>query len=109
MAKPNYNTMTVKLLRAEGWPLVEVVERWDSFSRRRHDLFTIFDVLAVGPAGTLGVQMTSRGNMASRRRKIAEYEHIGAIREAGWGIRLLGFDQPKGPRTAWRIKTEELS
>ncbi len=101
--------MTTRLLRAEGWPLVEVVEHWDSFSRRRHDLFTIFDVIAVGPLGTLGVQMTSRRNMASRRKKITEYEHIGAIREAGWQIRLYGFDQPKGPRTAWRHRVEDLS
>ena len=109
MTKPNYNQMTRKLLLADGWPLVEVVEHWDSWSRRTKDLFTIFDILAVGPQGTMGVQMTSRGNMASRRRKIAEYEHLHAIRAAGWQIRLIGFDQPNGPRTAWRTKQEDLS
>jgi len=37
---------TLDLLRREQWPLVQVVERWCAFSRRRVDLFGVFDLLA---------------------------------------------------------------
>ena len=42
---------TLDLLRREQWPLVQVVERWCAFSRRRIDLFGVFDLLAAFPDG----------------------------------------------------------
>ena len=41
---------TLDLLRREQWPLVQVVERWCAFSRRRVDLFGVFDLLASMPS-----------------------------------------------------------
>lgn len=85
---------------------VEIVEHYNYFTKRRHDLFNIFDLLAIKPGETLAVQVTSRGNMSSRRNKIADAEAIGDVREAGWRIELHGWDKYKGK---YRIKVEDLS
>ena len=97
--KPPTTQLTMRQLRAEGWPVVEKVEHWDG--RRTHDLFGIIDVLAVGPTGTLAVQTTTRASVSARVRKIADSPTIAAIREAGWTVLVHGWEQPGGPRTRW--------
>lgn len=82
--------LTLRKLRADGWT-VTVVERWDSFAHVRHDLFGFIDVLALRGGETLAVQATSADNVAARVRKIAESEHVAAVREAGWSIRVWGW------------------
>lgn len=99
MSKPPTTQLTMRQLRAEGWPVVEKVEHWDG--RRTHDLLGIIDVLAVGPRGTLAVQTTTRDNVSARVRKIADSPTIAAIREAGWTVLVHGWEQPKGPGTRW--------
>ena len=93
--------LTLRQLRADGWPLVQVVEVWNPHARIRQDLFGLVDVLAVGPQGTLAVQTTSRANVSARVRKIADSATIAAIREAGWTVLVHGWEQPKGPGTRW--------
>lgn len=88
--------LTLKHLRDQGWPLVEVVEKWNSHARIRQDLFGFIDVLAVGPAGVLGVQCTSASNVPSRVTKIAEHENVAAVREAGIAIRVHGWEKKAG-------------
>lgn len=107
MTKPHYNSRVLKTLRDEGWHATSV-DYWDSFTRRTKDLFGCIDVLAVGPQGTLAVQVTSRGNMSSRRKKIKESEAYWPMLEARWNIELWGYDQPKGKGTAYRLKRETL-
>lgn len=87
--------LTLRHLRDQGWT-AEVVEKWNPHARRRVDLFGIIDVLAVGPDGTLAVQTTSANNVSHRVRKIAESEHVGAIREAGWSLHVHGWAKRKG-------------
>jgi hypothetical protein len=89
----NHNQRTIKLLNEMGYTC-EVVERWCGFSRKKHDLFTIFDVLAIGNNETVGIQITSRSNMSTRVKKIADSEFIDAIREANWRILVIGWDKP---------------
>jgi hypothetical protein len=100
-------TRTLQRLRDDGWT-AQVVETWNPHVRQRRDLFGIIDVLAVGPAGVLGVQTTSRGNMSSRRTKMLACEHLAAIREAGMILELDGWDQPGGKGSRWRVKTERV-
>lgn len=56
---------TLKHLRDAGYPLVQVVEKWNPHAHIRQDLYGIIDVLAVG-ADIVGVQATSGSNVASR-------------------------------------------
>jgi len=74
-----------------------VVESYNSFTRRKKDLFGIFDVLAVGNEETVGIQITSKSNMAARMRKIQESEYLPEIIRSGWRIVVIGwFKKPNG-------------
>jgi hypothetical protein len=107
MARVNHNQRVLTELRNEGY-IASVVEKYDQFIGRTSDLFGFIDILAVGHGETLAIQVTSRGNMASRRRKIREAPELPHLFAAGWHVELWGYDQPGGPRTAWRVKKENL-
>lgn len=95
--------LTLERLRADGWPLVEVTEKWNPHARIRQDLFGFVDVLAVGLNGeTLAVQATSATNVSTRVRKIAEHPNVGAVREAGWRIVVWGWAKKSGRWTLAR-------
>ena len=49
--------LSLKHLRSQGW-YAEVVEHFNSFTKKRHDMFGIFDIVALRDAETLGVQTT---------------------------------------------------
>lgn len=95
--------LTLRHLRAQGWPLVEVTERWNPHARIRQDLFGFVDVLAVGPQGVLAVQTTSAANVAARVRKIAEHDNVAAVREAGIAIHVHGWQKKSG---RWVLQRE---
>ncbi len=96
--------LTLRHLRDEGWPLVDVVERWNPHARIRQDLWGFVDVLAVGPAGVLAVQTTSAANVSARIRKIADSPNVGAVREAGIAIRVHGWRKRAG---RWELHRDE--
>jgi hypothetical protein len=96
--------LTLRKLRTDGWPLVQVTEVWNPHARIRQDLFGLVDVLAVGLlGGTLAVQTTSATNVAARIRKIAESPNIAAIRDAGWMIHVHGWRKKNG---RWELHRE---
>ena len=94
--------LTLRHLRDEGWPLVEVTEKWNPHAGIRQDLFGFIDVLAVGPQGVLAVQATSADNVASRIRKITDHPNLGAVREAGIAIHVYGWKKVAGRWTLHR-------
>jgi hypothetical protein len=96
--------LTLRRLRADGWPVVAVVEHWVPGANIRRDLFDLVDVLAVGPRGTLAVQTTSATNVSARIRKIADHPNTPAIREAGWMIHVHGW-RKRGGR--WELHRDE--
>lgn len=106
---PKQVNLTVKSrdkLKAEGFSLVQTVETWNSFARVKNDLFGIIDVLAVAGGETLAVQVTSRDNMSSRRKKITESEAFPELVKAGWRVELHGWWKEKN---RWQVKLEVLS
>lgn len=105
MTVVNHNQRVLKALADDGF-LAQVVERWDSFSRRRHDLFEIIDILAIGHGMTIAVQVTSRDNMAARRRKMRATPALAEMLRAGWKVELWGYDKPAH---RWRLKREMIS
>lgn len=61
---------SLKVLRDDGWT-ADVVERFNSFTKQRHDLFGFADIIAIHPQwGTMLVQATSTSNQAARVTKI---------------------------------------
>lgn len=90
------------LLIATGW-LVERVERYNPATQRKNDLFGMFDLIALREGVTMGVQTTSKSNLASHVRKMQAAEALPVVLGAGWVVMLHGWHQPRGPRTRWEV------
>lgn len=72
-------------------------ESYNAFTKRKKDLFGIFDVVAVGNEETVGIQITSKSNMSARMRKIQESEYLPEILRSGWRVVVIGwFKKPNG-------------
>jgi len=104
--------LSLDYLRGLGY-VVDVVERWVPGTaggpRVRRDLFGILDLVALRGDETLGVQTTTRSQISGHARKIAESEHVGALREAGWRLVIHGWSQPGGPRTRYALEELDVS
>jgi hypothetical protein len=107
-------TRTLRLLRQAGM-LAEVVERWNSFSRTRRDLFGFLDVLALAPEEgvTWGIQCTSADNLPARLRKITlECSAMAAAwLQCGNRIEVIGWSKrgPRGGRKRWTAARREVT
>ncbi len=82
--------LTKKECARRGW-IVSVAEHWNSFSKRRVDLFGFVDLVALTGQAIVGIQTTSRGNASSRRRKIDDLETATAWRQSGGVIEVWGW------------------
>ena len=98
---------TLAHLRKSGYPLVQVVERWNPYARVRQDLFGIIDVLAVGPSGILGVQCTSASNVAQRLAKLRASAALPVLKEAGVSVRVHGWRKSR-PNGRWVLRDETV-
>ena len=88
-------------LRELGY-LVEVVEKWNSFTRTRKDLWGWADLLAIRRGEVLAVQVTSTG-VSSRIKKIMDSETIGRVREAGIRIEVHGHRKNSKGKYVMRV------
>lgn len=91
---------SMKMLRESGW-CVDKTEQYIHQARRKKDLYGIIDVLAVRGETTMGVQVTSRGEIARRKRKILDSPAFPLLIEAGWKIVIHGWDKYD---SRWRCK-----
>lgn len=96
---------TLRHLRKAGYPLVQVVEKWNPHARVRQDLFGLIDVLAVGPEGTLAVQCTTAGNLPSRLAKLRASAALPVLRKAGWVVQVHGW-RKRRPSGRWALREE---
>lgn len=103
MSSPTQRTLAH--LRKQGYTAA-VVERWNPHAKIRQDLFGFVDVLAVGAHGTTAVQACNYSDVSKRVAKIAESEHVGAVREAGWRILVHGW-RKVGSR--WQLREVDVS
>lgn len=96
---------SLKYLREQGYHC-EVVEKW-AFGRR-HDLWGFCDILAIREGEVVAVQVTSRGNVNARVRKITvECEAtLAVVRKAGIRIVVQGWGKLKA---GWTLKEVDLS
>ena len=92
---------SLKALRDLGY-LVEVVEKWNSFTRTRKDLWGWADLLAIKRGEVLAVQVTSEG-VANRVKKVTDSETIGRVREAGVRVEVHGWRKNSKGRYIQRV------
>lgn len=97
--------------RKEGYTCY-VAERWNAFARRREDMFTFIDIVAIHPdhPGVLGIQTTSKSNMKARILKIKR-EPIAKIWLAGGNRIIVDGWEKKGFRyelTQYEVTPENI-
>lgn len=99
------NRLSLQKMRKEGWT-VAVVERWNSHARIRQDLFGLFDMLAFDEDIVLGIQATSRANIAHRRKKLLDNPATADwLRSVNRRIEIHGW-QKQNHR--WQCKIESI-
>jgi hypothetical protein len=100
----NLTPRSMAEMRERGYQ-VAVVEHYNSFTRRKHDLFGCIDLLCIGNGETVAVQVTSRAHISERKAKIEDTEAYPDMIRSGWRILVHGWDK-EGNR--WRLKEVEL-
>ena len=84
-------------MRDDGY-LCQVVERWNQFARCRQDLFGIIDIVCIKEGSTVGVQSTTRSNIANHRTKMENNENFKKVKKAGWELIIHGWAKNKKNR-----------
>src|ERR1043166_1347497 len=104
MSSPTQRTLAE--LRKRGYPLVQVVERWNPHAKVRQDMFGIIDVFAVGD-DIVAVQATSGSNVSARVAKITESDALAHLRRAN--IRVLVHGWTKRANGRYELREVDLS
>ena len=102
---------TLREMRKRGY-FCAITEHWNSFVKRRQDLFGFCDVLAIRENSTIAIQTTSNANVAARLNKITQTE--GAIRwlqSPDRRILIHGWAKrgPRGKRKIWTCREVEVT
>ena len=87
MASPTTRSLAELRKRYE---LVDVVEYWNPWARKRKDLYNLFDIIAIGP-GVCVVQTTSGDNVSKRVMKIVESDALPVLQRAGVKVLVHGW------------------
>ena len=90
------NQRTIALFEERGYQC-DTVESYNSFTKRKKDLFGLFDILAIGNGETVAIQLTSKSNMSARVKKISESPFLSELLRCNWRIFVIGwFKKPNG-------------
>ena len=102
--------------RKKGW-VASVCERYCSYTRRRFDLFGVFDLIILDDQwGCIGVQTTSGANVSSRIHKMEASSDCrrwlaSGLRAEVWGWRQIAAYRKDGSRAKvdrWDIRIVRL-
>ena len=85
--------------------LVANVEKWNSFTKTRHDLYGVIDLLAIGNGETVAIQTTSKSNMSSRIKKIEDPDALPIMLSSHWRVCVEGWFKEKN---RWTVKEFEF-
>lgn len=106
MAGTTPTKRTLDWLRAHGFD-AGVVERFNTYTKRRNDLFGWIDIVAFKGSLTVGVQATSADNLAARVTKAAEIPECAAwAKEGNRRAWFIGWRKggPVGKRKRWSCR-----
>lgn len=94
------------------YPLVRIVEHWNSFARLRIDLWG-FDIMAVGGGEVVLVQTTTGSNVSARITKITEdkFNVLPHLRAANVRLLVHGWRKvgARGKRKLWDLREVDIS
>ena len=103
MAGKSPTQRSLEYLREQGY-LAEVVERFNSFTKQRKDLWSWCDILAIRKDEVLAVQVTSSSNVSARIKKIQESDTVAKVRDAGIRIEVHGWGKNSKGRYVMRVE-----
>lgn len=102
MAKTSPTQRSLEYLREQGY-YCAIVEKWNSFTRVRQDLWGWCDILAIRKGEVLAVQVTASA-VATRIKKIQESTTVQFVRDAGIRIEVHGWRKNSKGRYVMRIE-----
>lgn len=98
---------TLEFLRQCAYT-VQVVERFNSFSKKRIDLYGVIDICAIrhDQKGVWGIQATSTSNIPARIKKSLEEPRLKIWLEAGNRFSCFGWAKrgKRGEVKKWTLK-----
>jgi hypothetical protein len=92
-------------MRDQGY-YSEVVERYNSFTKRRNDFAGFLDILCLGDGEVVGVQTTSYSNMSARVKKIREHENFPVVLKSNIRVLVHGWLKKNN---RWQVKELEVT
>ena len=96
---------SLEYLRELGYHC-EIVEKWNSFTKQRKDLWGWCDILAIRKDEVLAVQVTASA-VADRIKKIQESTTVALVRDAG--IRIEVHGHRKNSKGKYVMRIEDIS
>lgn len=93
-------------LREQGYHC-EVVEKWNSFTKQRKDLWGWCDILAIRKGEVLAVQVTASA-VSDRIKKIMDSDTLALVREAGIRIEVHGW-RKSAKTNKYVMRIEDIS
>lgn len=105
----NPSQRSLALLRKRGYDVVQNVEYWNPYAKRRKDLFGFLDILAMrkGTREILGVQTTSGSNLSARIKKAQALEAYHTFLACGGSVEFHGWRKiGKPPR--WKPRLHRI-
>ena len=105
MAKSSPTQRSLEYLREQGY-FCAIVEKWNSFTKQRQDLWGWCDILAIRENEVLAVQVTSTG-VAERIKKIEDSPTVAFVRKAGIRIEVHGWR--KNTKGRYVLRVEDIS
>lgn len=93
-------------LREQGYHC-EVVEKWNSFTKQRKDLWGWCDILAIKKGEVLAVQVTASA-VSDRIKKIQASETLALVRDANIRIEVHGWRKSQKTKR-YVLRIEDIS
>ena len=97
---------SLEYLRELGYHC-EIVEKWNSFTKQRKDLWGWCDILAIRKDEVLAVQVTASA-VADRIKKIQDSTTVALVRDAGIRIEVHGW-RKSAKTNRYVLRIEDIS
>ena len=102
MAAKSPTQRSLEHLREQGYHC-EIVEKWNSFTKQRKDLWGWCDILAIRKGEVLAVQVTASA-VANRIKKIQDSDTVALVRDAGIRVEVHGWRKAANGRYVMRVE-----
>lgn len=110
MAKPSPTSRSLAECKRRGW-VAQVVERWNPHAKVRQDLFGCIDIVAITPAGILGIQACAGASHAARAAKMRAEPRASSWLNSGAFLSVWSWAKrgARGEQKIWTLREEVIT